>query len=472
MKMFKRYSLLTTLFAVGLALAISGTALAAESTAVLDHQGTLYTLLSGRRGDLFAGVTGPAANAPVLALEIREPGEAPGDTETRRMLVADTGDAAREESASLVMEEASGSVFVVWSRIPVEGPVELRVSGLVETRWSDPVSLEAAGDLTVAPQLLVTRDRMSKPDPDTGVPRSTARTVLHLLWAENTAEGERVLYSPLVLEDGAYVGEAPRMVLNDFDPTTTTVPGHKDATSDSAPTLAAGIDNQSVIAGFVNTATGRQLSIELRMLPFALGTLSRDVREFILEEGVGIVGPGSVESLAGGVGGMIIETGREFHPGVRFYFASVAQEAVLEEALASDGPGVGLQSLAGGVGGMIIEVGSRFFGTDGLDRNFVTSRLSLVEITSAVELDPETLVNHLLRVYVVSDREAPDVGSDAALLVSGDGEEGLVAWPEGAELRYRETNGAVWSDVRAVSLGEDLDLEQARQLLQQRLQRR
>lgn len=468
--MFKRYPLLTTLFAVGLALVVCGTALAAESTAVLDHQGTLYTLLSGRRGDLFTGVKGPAANAPVLALEIRQPGETPEDTEIRRLLVADTGDAAQEESANLVLEEAAGTVYVVWSRIPAEGPVELRVSGLVEDQWSEPVSLEAMGDLTVAPQLLVTRDRMAKPDPDTGVLRSTARTVLHLLWAEDAAEGERVLYSPLVLEDGAYVGEAPRMVLNDFDPTTT--PGDKGATSISAPTLAAGVDNQSVIAGFVNMATGRQLSIELRMLPFALGTLARDVRDFILDEGVGIVGPGSVESLAGGVGGMIIETGREFHPGVRFYFASVAQEAVLEEALASDGPGVGLQSLAGGVGGMIIEVGSRFFGTDGLDRNFVASRLSLVEIGSAVELDPDTLVNHLLRVYVVSDREAPDVGGDAALLVSEDGEEGMVAWPEGEELRYRETSGAIWSDVRAVPLDEGFDLEQARQLLRQRLQRR
>lgn len=439
---------------------------AAEAASVLGADGVVYTLRSGLYGDLFAGgETVPAAN-PVLALDIAAPDVAP-----RRLLVAGSADAAREEAHALVLDEGSGALYVAWSRLPAEGEVELRVVARTDGSWSEPARLAAEGELTAAPQLVVTRDGFSVAVESEGEEeqslRRVTRTALHLLWAERGAEGERVVYAPLLLEDGVYLGSAPRLVLGDYDPAAGSGGTSKGAVSDSAPALVVGADGRSVVAAFVNAATGRQLAIELRLLPYALGDLAHEVGRYILAQGSEAIGPGGFESLAGGVGGMIIETGRELHPGVRYYFASVAQQALLDDALGGDSPGSSLQSLAGAVGGMIIEIGSRFFGTDGLDREFVDARLHRLEIPrdASGEQPP-----HLMRLYVISERAAPVVGSDASLLVSGDGESGVVWWREAEGLSYRESSGDEWTEIRTLPLGEGLSLDEAQRLLERRVQ--
>lgn len=455
---------LPSLLALGLTLTVwVFPAWAEEPAAVLDHDGRLYRLQTGTYGTLFAGGAEAATNAPVLALDILDP-----DGTERRLLVAGTGDAAREEVAQLVLEETSQTPYVVWERLPAKGAEEVRVVGLEGETWGTPVTLEAQAEITATPQLRVTRDSFLAGD-GKGGSREVVRTALHLLWAEAATDGEAVLYAPVILEDGVNRSPAPRVVLNDFGSAATAGEPIPEGLR-SSPTLERGSDDRSVVAGFVDVATGRQLTLELRMLPYALGGLALQVERYILDEGALTQGPGGLESLAGGVGGMIIETGRELHPSVRFYFAALAQDAVLEQALGGDGPGVVLQNLAGGVGGMIIEVGSRLFGSDGLDRNYVDSRLNLVEVPRTEA--GETVASHMVRIYVTSDRPAPAVGAgvEASLLVSGDGERGLVCWEAGGALLYRESEGAGWTGVRSLPMGAELNREQAQQLLRQRLQ--
>ncbi|MCB1056787.1 MAG: hypothetical protein KDD11_14895 [Acidobacteria bacterium] len=405
-----------TILALACAITVSSTAARAEEpAAVLDRDGRLYQLQSGTYGELFTDGTLAAATAPVLALDIHDP-----DGTEHRLLVAGTEDSAREMAGQLVLEETSQTLYVVWERLPAKGAEEVLAVGLEGQEWSDPVTLTAEAEITATPQLRVTRDSFLVDDGKGGA-KEVVRTALHLLWAEQSEGGEAVIYAPVILEDGVNRSPAPRVVLNDFG-TGGSAPEVLPEGLGSSPTLVRGSDDHSVVAGFVDVSTGRQLTIELRMMPYALGGLAREVERYILDEG------------------------------------SLAQTPS------------GFESLAGGVGGMIIETGSRLFGTDGLDRTYVSSRLSMIDVPRSE--GGEEVAPHMVRVYVTSDRPAPTVGAgvEASLLVSGDGERGVVCWENGSSMLYRETEGSGWTSVRTLPMGAGLDRDKAEELLRQRLQ--
>ena len=121
-----------------------------------------------------------------------------------------------------------------------------------------------------------------------------------------------------------------------------------------------------------------------------------------------------------------------------------------------------MESLAGGIRSHLIDIGVEAFGSDGMQRVFLPSRLSVVEVGRAKS------AGDLVRLYVVADRPAPEVGPDAVtLFLSLSGEESLVSWEVEGRLHYRESLGGGWSEVHTLAPG--LDGEEAKRVLRDRL---
>jgi hypothetical protein len=101
----------------------------------------------------------------------------------------------------------------------------------------------------------------------------------------------------------------------------------------------------------------------------------------------------------------------------------------------------------------------------GFDRLAKKSSLSILEFPSGTMGAPATQ----LRIVRTSARPTPATGTeDVNLYLSGNGREVLVSWLQNGMVYYRESRGQGWSEVRPLRLGNELDLERARELLERR----
>ena len=427
---------------------------AAAPDAALGSEGELYSVRAGTVGELFPAAPGMDLENTVLALEVVRPGG-----ERSRIPVPDTEGPEVEASPSLVFEPASGTVYVVWeSRVNLVFPL-LMLAGYSDGDWSERIPIY--GNYTAPktrPQLVVTRDSYSTGG--TNGPVSRSRTILHLLWSEEQGNGEyRAHYTPVVLEDGVYMGASPIYRLDDFDYANGAIDAAVSPDLARAPVLEQGRDSATVVAAFASAATGQVVTVEIRALPPQLSRIADGARAHI-------IGLGNRATLAAQARSWLLANGTDFESEVLLALA----ELVYAE-LRSDSEG-DIVSLADRARAHIIGLGSRLT-HDGLKlatANVATPEIHEVRTSNA---DPGSAA-HLLRVHVVSRRPVPELGAgETRLFVAESGRDVLVSWlADDGRLYYRDSRADGWGGVHELAMAAGFDLGRAYEILAQRVDNR
>lgn len=337
------------------------------------------------------------------------------------------------------------------------------------------------------PQLAVTRDTFILDEGEET--RTVERTLLHVAWWEDTLEGTRVLYRPLILEGGRLQGMGEVYVLNDLvDLSSEEVSGVEPSRSLlESPVLQAGRDNSSLVMGFADEKSGRLVLAEIRLLPMGLGKLGEEVAEFVAGYSPGDVQPGPQEepgdlrSLAGVVRGKILIGGNRhrLNPRAVQQIADEVHEGLLTGSIAAPSmtaPGKPsedeLRSLAGVVRGKILIGGARIAG-ETLDRFNQAVAPGVLEMATDTEnTGSARSAPHLVRTLLLSSVQAPELPSETQpyLFVSPDGAETILAWAEPSALAYRKSVAGGWGEVRRMSLGEELPLADALEIVRRSVQ--
>jgi len=434
---------------------------AATPRAVLGANGELYRLLAGTYGELLPGQGGAAAANPVLVLEIVRAGG------TERLAVPATLGDDRETAAAIVFEDASNSLFLLWeAQINVLNRV-LRVASFDGQGWAPTIDLisHEFADKTAA-QLRVTRDGHTEVL-DGGRTVKHMRTVLHVVWSEIVVGGLReTFYSPVILEDGVYVGQNSIFRLNGRDPSPTATTSYQlPENLLVAPRLQAGHDEQAAQVAFTDQESRRLVVLEVQALPAQLRRVADGARAHFI--GVGsrydLSDPKNLKRLAEEVRAYVLRHASDFQPEVAEALAAAISDYVLANA------GASLTNLADGARAHFIGVGARLF-----NRGLVTGRERLVGSSEqVVEVAGDAERAHLLLFRIASSRPAPRIGQGAVTVyASASGEDVLIAWRNGDVLGYRDTTTGVWGESYELRLGDGLDLTAAEQILEQRIRNR
>lgn len=465
--------------AFALAVAVAPAATAAvdplsrpAAATVLGNEGQLYELLSGTYGELFPEDAAFAADSPVLALDVVQP-----DGARERHLVPGTAGPEVEGAPSLVFEDASERLFAVWESKSTPTASRLLLADFVPGGWSEP--LEISGDvapLKDAPQVLVTRDRFSVRNPE-GETISRSRTVIHIVWLEERAEGREYYYTPIILEAGQYVGWNPVVALSEIEPES---PSPKAAAETAellrAPELASGEDLESAILAFLSPARDRLTTVELRLAPGELGFLADEFRAQIIE--IGRRDREGIDELARKFRAQIIEIGNRLNPRIVSYFAERASSSLLDVFDAD--PDRPIEAIADDFRAQIIEIGRELLGGP---RGNLPAPSHLLEVApirlgSAPPPPNAPRVSHLMSLQVVMDRPSPPLaGVPARVFVSEDGERALVGWLSRGQVFYTETSSEAtsdeeaWTEIQHLTLTGQLGAEAAAEVLAGRVRR-
>jgi hypothetical protein len=462
-----------SLLAFGLAAAVQPAA-ASHQEAVLGSKGELYTVRTGAYGDLFpAGRETDKAN-PVLAIDIIRPG-----TAAERHLVAGTADKDVESTPALVFEDDSDTVFIVWeSRINSIHSI-FRLASYDGAHWSDPIEITGNPfSLKTPPQLAITRDTHRETDSD-GNPVVRHRSVLHIGWSEENSLGlYDAYYTPIILEEGAYLGWNPVYRLDGFDGTTVAATAPASAADPNlvrAPTLQPGRDGQTVVAAFASSVTGRIATAEIDVLPTQLQRLADKARAYIIDLGVRRK-MSDLQAISAKAKTFLIDNGGDYQPEVAHSISDLVGAYIVSTGHPPTGPG-GIQSLAAGARAYIIDLGAKLSGR-GLKDTALAATASGVEpqtleISSApVGQGDNSTAAHIFQVRPSSSLAAPQLGDGAVRVFTSDtGDELLVSWASGAKVTYRLSQASGWSDPREIVLSDTLDLDAVYDILAQRVRR-
>ncbi|MCB1035366.1 MAG: hypothetical protein KDD47_16195 [Acidobacteria bacterium] len=453
------------------------TAGASDRATLVEGGGRVFSVLSGSLGELFPGDESCSARDGVLALDL-----VGVDGSSRRELVPGTCNSELEAEPSLVYDEASEALYLLYQSKAASGSSRIFLASYRNGSWAEALEVtQEPAVLRGGPRLLTTRDEISFAGADGGEARADRR-ILHVAWTEGEGSSPGLpRYAPIILVDGEFVGRIPIIALEELPAGSLGSPAEPaaDSVELSQPELVPGVDEKSVVVGFVHPDRQRLVTVEIRQLPAILSSVAADASRLIEEIGSSLLNqPGGIESLAEQVGQRIVETGYGLHISIRAFLAAKVEQVILEESLESAGPGIPLDALAGTVGARTVEFGSRVFGIDGLERIYEDDRLSVIafsgtgndETGAASAQGPQ----HLLRFYAVSNRPTPNLeGQTVTFLSSRSGENALLCWQESAsEVRYQESSGEGWGPVRALPLSEDLGYEQIQRILRERVQER
>jgi len=459
----------TLLLALAATLALAGAALAADRQAALGDAGEVYLVQTGNYGDLFPGATATPAGNAVLALDVVRPGQP-----AQRLLVPGTDGIDVESSPFELYEPSSGTLFLVWqAQINSISPV-LYLTSYKDGAWSP--ALRITGNpfaLKSAPQFAITHDTYDVLAAD-GTYTTLPRTILHLIWWEEAANGgSNVQYAPILLVDGNYVGTNQVFSLNSF--LTGITPGNNltGVAPDlfRAPHIQAGANARTVLVGFADPVTQRLVTMEISTLPGELVSLTDKMRAHIIESGARFL-PGNLNGLGADVHDWILGSGARLHPGVLSYLAEKARAHIIESGIKSPGQ---LTPLAADARAHIIESGATMVG-DRIDN--VTAKSDSSAFTPMIAEIPTTETDgagpaHLFQVNVDSLRPLPRTGTAPnAIYVSQDGSDAVVSWDMPGEVRYRESTDQGWGPIKVLSLSSGLDLNRAHSILDQRVRDR
>lgn len=444
----------------------------AATDAVLGSAGELYVVRAGAYGTLFP--TGAAADrdSTVLALDIARPGAAP-----QRMLVPGTEGEELERLPSLIYEEASDTVYLVWEKRSTPIHPVLMLSGYEDGEWLEPV--EVIGNYyadKTSPQIALTHEIYPNPSVAGQPPTTTHRTILHVVWGEEIVVTGlyETFYTALVFENGSYAGKSPVYNLNQLDN------GNSPATSFetaanlvSAPKLASGRDERTVAVAFASATTRRMISLEVDVLPAQLSRLADEARAYIIDIGTRATAP-DARSVADRARAYIIDIGVAFQPEVRRSIAELVHTFIRNSGTTLDANAI--RSLADGARAYIIDIGAKLSG-----RGLQTVNATSTTPPTIREVDPASLTQTpgerrpplLFQFRMASSRPAPRVGGgEISVFVSKTGRDVLIAWQETGRVVYRESSGDGWSDPLELKLSPSLDARRAYEMLEQRVRNR
>lgn len=433
--------------------------------AAVGADGELYQIREGKYGALFPhhGLVDP--DNRVLALEIVR---SEGDREL--LLVPGTETADVEDSASILFEDHSGTLFVLWQTMTRSIHSRLSLIGFRDSGWTE--AIEISGSFfgwKSSPQLAVTRDAYGVVAEDGSV-RKLARTVVHLLWWEEGLSGvPETYYTPVVFLDGRYTGWNPVYHLDELAPVTDGQPpwGTNLALAE-APRIDAGTNEQTVVVGFVDASGGRLSSMEIELLPGEIAFIADRIRAQIIEVGRELNSdpPGRLaEKVRLSIGDLGDRLG--LHPGLTTYLA----QRMYIEVLAAD-PDEPVSRLAERIRAQIIEVGARI-PDRGFDRLAAKSSSQVVELPNGQAGGDFSTPPVLLRLSQATVRPAPATGAgEHSLFLSRDGRQVAVSWRDEGVVYYRESRGQGWGPARELRIENGLDLGRAHQILKQRVDER
>lgn len=439
------------------------------SASALSGEGDLYQLVAGEVGELVPEDPALSGDSPALALDVIRP-----DGALERTLVPGSEGPEVEGAPSVVFEDTSQRLYAVWESKKTPTVSRILLADFGADGWSDPI--EISGDISPlrdAPRVLMTRDRFALCD--AAVETCTrSRTAIHVVWREEGPDGAGFYYTPVILERGRYLGWNPVVALADLDPNPVDSTAVEASDLLRAPELTAGQDVHSAIIGFLSPASGRLITVEIRLFPGEIGFLADDFRGQIID--IGGRSRDDFEAIADKFRGQIIDIGHRLNGGVVRVLAHRAHNALLE--LYDADPDRPITAIADDFRGQIIDIGVDLLGGPG-----VVARASKVLEVGASEDGEATglhspSVIHLLRVQVVSNLPKPPLHHvPAKIFLSEDGETVLVGWASQGKVYYTESlgepgpGGEAWTAVKHMTLTERLGVVEAAAILESRVRR-
>lgn len=441
---------------------LASAAFAGSREMALGADGEVYAVRTGTYGEIFPAQSDFEASNPVVALEISKPGSA-----VKRILVPGTGGAEVETSPSVLYEEDSDVVFLLWETEFNFHPI-LQLAGFDGTTWSRPINV--IGNpfaVKTSVQFTITRDVHEESEGD-GSAVSRQSTILHVTWQEETASGGlATLYSPIVINDGRYLGWNPIFNLDEYLQERVTA-----ASTEVQPSLAraaiveSGRDERTVVIAYASTALGKLASIEVDVLPQQLVQLADKARSHIIDLGHKYY-PSDLPGLAEKARSHIIDLGHAFRPDIVQAIAKQVETDILA------GDTNGLEPLADKARSHIIDLGAQLSGRGLRGAKGADATARLVEVEEDPTTLPEASESFLFQFRVVSDLPVPHVGAGAVrLFVSEDGEDLTVSWAQADKVLYRNSRDDRWTEPRELKFSKDLDLAKAYEILEQRLGKR
>ena len=462
---------LTALLALSLGtiggIGMAGAARAAAPQAALGDSGDVYFVQAGVYGDLFPGGTDTDPGNAVLAMDIVRQNQT-----TQRVLVPGTEGPDVESNPYELYETTSGSLFLVWqTQVGTIHPV-LNLSSFKAGAWSDPIQITGNPFAQKSsPQFAITRDTYEVQDPNDGTYSTVHRTILHLIWWEEAAKGGgNVLYAPILLLDGTYVGSYQVFNLNGFL-ANQTLSGATGAAAElfRAARIQAGSSSRSVVVGLADTASQRLVTMEISMLPGGLVSISDDVRAHIIETGSKFL-PKNLNGLANDAHDALLNTSVRLHPGVLSYLADQVRAHIIETGVNSPSQ---LTSLGADVRAHIIETGATMVGSRIDDFGAKADSNTFASIIQQINVPGNTGPEHMFQVNIDSSRPVPRTGSAPnSIFVSMDGSDAIVSWDLATEVRYRESTAQGWGAIQSLTLDSTMDLDRAHAILDQHVRDR
>lgn len=460
-------------WAIGFTLMTASAAFPAERQAVLGADGAVYVAKTGTYGQLFPGGKGTAATDPVVALEVTRPG-----SPVQRILVPSTANSEVEKSPSLLYEDNSETLFLVWqSAINSIHPI-LQLSGFDGSTWSEPI--EVTGNPfapKTSPQMAITRDTFGDLNEE-GELVVRQRTFLHLIWEEEVETGGilETFYTPILFIDGSYLGWNPVYKLSSLDPAEAAVVAGPAGLSPAlvrSPSLQGGRDGRTVVVAFVSSTKQRLISLEIDALPQEFSQLADKARSHIIDLGRRPNPPRGLKAIADEARSHIIDLGRAFHTEIAESLANQVHEKILKSGTQD------LSFLGEAARSHIIDLGAKLSGR-GLRnpmKSAAVARTEEIRASAPGSPAPEApQSSNFIQFRLASSRPAPEVGAVDAdalrMFISESGENVLIAWPDQNRVLYRDTRGDGWNAVREIKLSDSLDLAHAYEILERQVRSR
>ena len=232
---------------------------AEAASAVLAKDGTLYEVFPTSYGNVISGANASDASLRVLALRTTPPGGNPAVE-----VVGGTVNDFFKLEASIEFDEATQSVFIVYSRV-LGFFSDVQVTIHRDGSWADGRFLPNPGlYVSLSPQLLVTRQTYTDVDAE-GQPVVKSRSILSIVWWEESGSSQ-ARYAAVFVEDGSLrLDDVTAWNLNELN-------GKSGPTDNSGLPLSSyahpGLQrdagtNGGVLVSFANLATRTQQVIRL-----------------------------------------------------------------------------------------------------------------------------------------------------------------------------------------------------------------
>lgn len=449
----------------------SGVLQAADSPPVLGKSGDVYQVATGTYGDLFPDGSRASADAEVLRLEARR-----GSGTVEHHVVPGSESDDSDRTPSLFFDATTGRLYVVWSSSNASTLTRINLASFDGGLWSE--TIEVSGNIyseKSAPRLAVTHDRFELAGGTAG--ESSTRTVLHVVWSEDTTDGEKVMYAPVVLVDGELASTWRRVHrLNDYvsqaladNPFT----GEVATKLLIAPTVDAASEPNAVVVGFADSGTGALVQLELSTPATELAELADSLADHLdssdLCTRIETEGSDAITSVASAARHHVVLVGRRIRGRVLAPIADDVRNHLVVNArdlCAEDG----LASVTSSARHHIVLVGAKAQEGDLLEG--AAGGDGHVLLAAAQEVGDD-YVQHLARLQVKSERIAPTIGDgEPTILVSPKGTGAIVVWENGSTLTYVETADAAanetWSSSHTLQVGSSLSRSEAYSILRDR----